>query len=76
MQFTENEKRTVEAVFGELVKMGYSECNRFLGSVTIGEMATLYYKLRYEEYCERNGIKYEDMTDEDWLEAEMEIHGY
>lgn len=38
MKLTANEKRTVKAVFGELLKKPYSELNCFLGSLTIEEM--------------------------------------
>ena len=72
MTLTANEKRTVLAVFEELNKRKYSELNTFLGSITIREMQALYQKLRYEGYCERHGITYEEMTDDDLLDAAME----
>lgn len=73
MKLTANEKRTVQAVFGELLKKPYSELNCFLGSLTIDEMQKLYFKLRYEKYCEENGITYDDMTEEDFISAEEEM---
>lgn len=72
MTLTANEKRTVLAVFEELNKRKYSELNTFLGSITIREMQALYQKLRYEGYCERHGITYEEMTDDDFIDAAME----
>ena len=66
---TEAEKRTVLAVFGELLKKPYGELNTFLGSLTIEEMQKLYSKLKYEPFCLRHGIKYEDMTEEDFIQA-------
>ena len=59
----------VLAVFGELNKKRDAELNMYLGSETIKEMRTLYDKLRYEEYCERRGITYEEMTEEDFIDA-------
>ena len=79
MTLTANEKRTVLAVFEELNKRKYSELNTFLGSITIREMQALYQKLRYEGYCERHGITYEEMTDDDFIDAAMdeaEAQGY
>lgn len=73
MTLTENEKRTVKAVFSELLKKPYSEINCFLGSLTIEEMQILYSKLRYEHYCDEHGIKYEDMTEDDFIAAEEEL---
>lgn len=73
MRLTANEKRTVKAVFGELLKKPYSELNCFLGSITIKEMQTLCLKLRYEHYCDERGISYEDMTEDDFILAEEEI---
>ena len=72
MKLTADEKRTVKAVFGELLKKPYSELNCFLGSITIEEMQTLYSKLRYEQYCDERGINYEEMTEDDFIFAEEE----
>lgn len=75
MTLTVNEKRTVLAVFDELVRLPYSELNKHFGSETITEMQKLYSKLYYEGYCERHGVKYEDMTDDDYINAYMEECG-
>lgn len=72
---TKEEQRTVLAVFEELVKMPYSDLNKFLGSTTIQEMAELYNKLRYADYCEEHGIEYEEMTDEDFEQYYNEKYG-
>ena len=69
MTLTKKEKRVVLAVFGELNKKRDTELNMYLGSETIKEMRTLYNKLRHEEYCERMGIAYEEMTEEDFIDA-------
>lgn len=69
---TDNEKRTVQAVFSELLKKPYSELNSFLGNITIEEMQKLYSKLRYSQYCDSHSIKYEDMTEDDFISAEEE----
>ena len=69
MTLTKKEKRVVLAVFGELNKKRDAELNMYLGSETIKEMRTLYNKLRHEEYCERRGIAYEEMTEEDFIDA-------
>lgn len=45
---TESEKRTVMAVFGELLEKPYKELNTFLGSETIREMQMIYRRLRWE----------------------------
>lgn len=72
MKFTEKELRTIEAVFDSLSKLEYAKLNKFLGSMTIVEMMTLANKMRYAEYCERHGIAYEDMTEEDFVDAALE----
>ena len=69
MTLTKKEKKVVLAVFDELNKKRDTELNMYLGSETIKKMRTLYDKLRYEEYCERRGIKYEEMTEEDFIDA-------
>ena len=72
MNLTENEIRTVFVIFDELRKMKYRDLNGFLGSLTIKEMIELHRKINYADYCERNGIKFEDMTDDDFEEAAFE----
>lgn len=69
MTLTENEKRTVKAVFRELLNRPYNEINKYLGSSTIMEMYRLYNKLKHEQYCEDRGISYEDMTEDDFIQA-------
>ena len=63
------EKKVVLAVFDSLCKQDDRTLNAFLGSETIREMHSLYSKLRYDDYCKRHGIEYEDMTDWDFIEA-------
>ena len=73
MNLTANEKRTVKAVFSELLKKPYYELYPFLGDLTVSEMQKLYYKLRYEQYCEDHGIRFEDMDEMDIFYAEEDI---
>ena len=67
--FTRNDERLIEGVFCELLKMDYHKLNTILGSLTIQEVQSLYSRLHYNDYCERYGIKYEEMTDEDYIRA-------
>jgi len=70
MILTKAEKRTVLAVFQELEKR--KDLNTFLGSVTIREMQELCRKLEHEEYCESHGVAYEDMSEDDFVNAALE----
>lgn len=76
MNFTEKEYRTIEAVFDSLAHLDYAEVNKFLGSMTIKEMQVLNRKMRYDGYCKRHGISYEEMTDEDFVDAYLEENEY
>lgn len=69
MTLTKKEKRVVLAVFSALLGRKYHELNTFLGTETINEMQVLCCKLQHEEYCERRGITYEEMTEEDFIDA-------
>lgn len=73
---TNKEKAIVMAVFGALLhEHTWNELNAApfqLGSITIEEMSDLYYRLKYEDFCTRRGIKYEEMTDEDYEEYVLE----
>lgn len=71
MTLTWEEKRTVRDVFGEMLRKPYDELNSYLGLVTIKEMQRLYNKLSYEDYCEERGIRYEDMTEDDFIDAHL-----
>lgn len=76
VHLTQNEKRTICAVFGELLRKPYNELNTFLGSLTIEEMQKLYSKLHYEDYCIRHEIRYEDMTEADFEQEWHERNDY
>ena len=56
-------------VLDELMKMGYKKLNSIFGTLTIEDMQLLHSKLHYNDYCERHGVKYEEMTDEDYIRA-------
>lgn len=68
-KFTRDDERLIEGVFGELLRMPYSKLNTILGSLTIQEVQNLHSRLHYNYYCERHGVKYEEMTDEDYIRA-------
>lgn len=77
MTFTDREVRTIKAVLNDLVlNFSDDQLHKFIGSETIKEMKTLERKLHYADYCERHGIAYEDMTEEDQMYAYEEEYGY
>lgn len=67
--FNRDEERLVFVVLDELMKMGYKKLNSFFGTLTIEDIQLLHSKLHYNDYCERHGVKYEEMTDEDYIRA-------
>lgn len=69
---TQEEKRTVLAVFGALLEKPYYDLNMFLGSETIRDMQSMYTRLKYSDYCKRHGITYEAMDADDFIRAESE----
>ena len=71
---TKQEKNVVMAVFSTLLEKSYSELNTFMGSITIQEMKNLYNCLKYEDYCQRHNVSYEDMTEDDFMQAYEEEH--
>lgn len=75
MKFTERELVVIQEVFGELLRMPNSKLNTLLGTETIDVMSKIHHKLEYSNYCEKHGKKYEELTEEDYIEAieEMEI---
>ena len=71
-EITAREVRTVFEVFSELASMPDRELNKIVGSLTIPEIHTLYTKIKYWDYCKRHGIRFEDMTDDDFESAALE----
>lgn len=67
--FNRDEERLVFVVLDELMKLGYNKLNSIFGTLTIEDMQLLHSKLHYNDYCERHGVKYEEMTDEDYIRA-------
>lgn len=63
------DKEVMAAVLDALFESGlrYEDLNKFMGSVTIKEAHELHLKMKYADYCKRNGLKsYKQMTDEDF----------
>lgn len=68
MELTNREVKTLKAVLYDLVTtFTDDEMNKFMGSETIKEMKALQQKLYYSDYCEEHGIRYEDMTEDDFM---------
>lgn len=69
MELTNREVKTLKAVLYDLVTtFTDDEMNKFMGSKTIKEMKALQQKLYYSDYCEEHGIRYEDMTEDDFMQ--------
>lgn len=66
MELNERQQKIVRAVFEELIYR-CDKVHYMFGSETIEEMADIARRIRHEPYCKRHGIKYEDMTDDDFL---------
>lgn len=62
MKLNKREMELVMSVFDELTAKGMAN---ELGSYTIVAMNELSQKIRLYDFCKRNGVKYEDLTDED-----------
>jgi hypothetical protein len=71
MKFTEKDLHTIETVMAVLKETPYEVLNTFMGSETIQNAYTLADKFHYADYCERNNIKFEDMTFEDYEDAAL-----
>ena len=72
--YSEEDMDTMRAVLESVMYKPYSELNSFMGSETIQRASTLRNKMEHEEYCEKRGMKYEDMTEEDFeMAAEEKI---
>lgn len=48
------------------------DIHKKFGGITIEEMNKLFVKFRYADYCERHGITFEEMTEDDFERAYFE----
>ena len=72
MKLTNNELKVIEAVFEDILRNENGDIHQRFGSLTIEAIQNIHSKIHYNEYCERHGISYEEMTDEDYEEAYSE----
>lgn len=71
MKLSKHERDIIMEVIGDALWNSEGLRHRF-GSITVEEMGSLYSKLKYWEYCIRNKIEYEEMTEEDFERAYFE----
>lgn len=69
IKITERELEVMHGVLDELLHLKYDELNKTYGSETIKDMYHLWAKLGYRDYCEKYGVQYEDMTEDDFEQA-------
>lgn len=72
MELTSREKNLVQGIIGDLLSKPYNELNKTFGTETIQEMANLYSRMRWDDYCKRHNVKYEDLTEDDYEQAYRE----
>ena len=71
---SENERRTMVAVFNELMKKPYSELNTFLGSETIERMQAMAFKWEHATYAREHGKRVSQMDEADFEQEYAEKH--
>lgn len=64
MKLNERQKTVILEVLEEVLYRMDNPRHHF-GSETIEEMLDITSRIRTEPYCKRNGIRYEDLTDDD-----------
>ena len=74
MTLSIRESATVFCVIDELLRKSYAELNYTFGTETIQNMQKLWSKMRYADYCDEHGIAYEDMTEDDFVNAYLEMN--
>ena len=73
--FSRDKARVVWSVFCELANLPRNELRQMFGTDAAKEICQLAGELRYYDYCDQRGIKYEDMTEEDFVRAYEEMWG-
>ena len=67
MELTRRELNIMQEVLADAMMSR----NKF-GSITMQEIGKLYSKIRYSDYCERHGLTYEEMTEDDFMRCYFE----
>ena len=70
MKLTDRQKTVVQAVFEEILYR--ADVHPLLGSETIREAHEILSRIKTEDYCTRNGIKFENLTDDDFERMALE----
>ena len=68
-KLTDRDLVVIEHVLCELLCFKYDELNKTFGTLTIEYMQRLHSRLYYRDFCEKYGIQYEDMTEDDFEQA-------
>lgn len=68
----EDERLTVTALLSAFVHLPHDEQQRMLGSIGVPKAYRLERKLYYYYYWSKHGIRFEDMTENDYVDAYLE----
>lgn len=66
-ELTAREATMVRSVLAELLMR--PDVRTWVGSITIEDIQNLCSRMLYNDYCIKNNIRYEDMTDDDFMNA-------
>jgi hypothetical protein len=72
VSLTEEEARIVRAMCSKLSDCFYSGKKVDMCDELLFGMSAIYERLRYRSYCERHGVKYEDMDEQAFCDANEE----
>ena len=67
MKLTEEELKTIECALSVLAGMKTNDLRNLCGSILMKDILELEGKFRYRDYCERHGVKFEELTDDDFM---------
>lgn len=65
MKFTEQQERLVFIVLDEIIRKPTQELRSMFGTCTIDEIMELYDRMKLDDYCQRHGVEYENLTEDD-----------
>ena len=74
MPMTEEELKLVYALLQSFSELPYGEQLKMLGSIGVTMAYKLERKMHYYPYCQSHGIRFEDMTEDDYVNAYLEMN--
>ena len=74
MELTSEEMKLVKAILTAFSELPYAQQEKMLGNMGVAMAYRLERKMHYYPYWSKHGIAFEDMTEDDYVDAYLELN--